>query len=392
MLQTTSEILATTSAYSENKRMGVRILVIEDVHALRSDLVELLRLEGFEVQGAENGRIGLDIAYEFKPDLVVCDIMMPELDGYGVLEGMRAEPDLRTVPFIFMTAKTDRSDIRRGMGLGADDYLTKPVENDELLAAIRARLDKRVTIEEMTEVKLTQLRDSITTALPHELRTPLNTIIGFSDMLMMEAPDIVPEQVLEWAGHINNSALRLHRLVENYLTYVRIQALMSDPKRLSNLRKQFTSTPHITAEHQAIFRAQSAQREADLTLHHGIPAPILIGEHDLMKILDEILDNAFKFSEAGTPVIVQTGVEPAEDGDVFRIRVTDYGRSMSQEQIKAAGAYMQFDRVMYEQQGSGLGVAIARGLTELYDGRFEIEGEQNDHLTVTLTFGLVPFH
>ncbi|KXK51676.1 MAG: putative two-component response regulator receiver protein [Chloroflexi bacterium OLB13] len=224
MLQTTSEILTATSAYSENKRMGVRILIIEDVHALRNDLVELLRLEGFEVQGAENGRIGLDIAYEFKPDLVVCDIMMPELDGYGVLEGMRAEPDLRAVPFIFMTARTDRSDIRRGMGLGADDYLTKPVENDELLAAIRARLDKRVTIEEMTEIKLTQLRDSITTALPHELRTPLNTIIGFSDMLMMEAPEIAPEQVLEWAGHINDSALRLHRMVENYLTYVRIQA------------------------------------------------------------------------------------------------------------------------------------------------------------------------
>ncbi|NOG50968.1 MAG: response regulator [Chloroflexi bacterium] len=167
MLQTTNEILTATSAYSENKRMGVRILIIEDVHALRNDLVELLRLEGFEVQGAENGRIGLDIAYEFKPDLVVCDIVMPELDGYGVLEGMRAEPDLRAVPFIFMTARTDRSDIRRGMGLGADDYLTKPVENDELLAAIRARLDKRVTIEEMTEIKLTQLRDSITTALPH---------------------------------------------------------------------------------------------------------------------------------------------------------------------------------------------------------------------------------
>ena len=179
--------------------MTPKILVIEDVHALRSDMIEMLRLEGYDVAGAENGVTGLEMAQAFQPDLVLCDIMMPVLDGYGVLQGMRSEPNLRTIPFIFLTAKSDRTDVRRGMGLGADDYLTTPVENEELLAAIRARLNQRETIEEMTESKLTQLRQSITTALPHELRTPLNAIIGFSDMLMVEAPHITPSQVLEWA-------------------------------------------------------------------------------------------------------------------------------------------------------------------------------------------------
>ena len=366
--------------------MTAKILVVEDNHALRSDMIEMLRLEGFDVAGAENGVVGLNVAREYRPDLVVCDIMMPELDGYGVLEGVRVDPNLRTIPFIFLTAKTDRTDIRRGMGQGADDYLTKPFENEELLAAIKARLTARFTIEEMTEVRLTQLRDSITTALPHELRTPLNTIIGFSDMLMMEAPQNTPEQVLEWATHINSSALRLHRLVENYLTYVRIQSLLADTKRLANIRRQVCGNPHIAAEHQAIYAAQRTHREADLSLRHGQPAAIMIAEHDLNKVMDEILDNAFKFSDPGTPIILQTGVERFGDDDCFCIRLTDYGRGMSDEQIEGVGAYMQFDRVLYEQQGSGLGLAIARGLTEMYEGSITIESLQNDYMTVTLAY------
>jgi two-component system, sensor histidine kinase and response regulator len=370
--------------------MTPKILVIEDVHALRSDMIEMLRLEGFDVAGAENGVVGLKVAKEFRPDLVLCDIMMPELDGYGVLHGMRADPGLRAIPFIFLTAKSDRTDIRRGMGLGADDYLTKPVENEELLAAIRARLNQRVNIEELTEVKLTQLRQSITTALPHELRTPLNTIIGFSDMLMMEAPQITPEQVLEWAGHINSSALRLHRLVENYLTYVRIQSLMADTKRLAAIRRQITGNPHINAEHQAIFTAQRFNREADLVLRHGTPAPILMGEHDLNKVMDEVLDNAFKFSDSGTAIVLQTGVEMMNGEDRFVIRLKDDGRGMSPEQIRGVGAYMQFDRVLYEQQGSGLGLAIVRGLTEMYDGSMFIESVPNEFLVIALSYRIAP--
>lgn len=366
--------------------MTPKILVIEDVYALRSDMVEMLRIEGFDVAGAENGVVGLEMAQTFLPDLVLCDIMMPVLDGYGVLYGMRAEQRLRAVPFIFLTAKSDRTDVRHGMGLGADDYLTKPVANEELLTAIRARLDKRLSIDEMAESKLTQLRQSITTALPHELRTPLNTIIGFSDMLIMEAPQLTPTQVLEWAGHINTSAQRLHRLVENYLTYVRIQSLLADQKRLAAIRSQVTGNPHINVEHQAIYSAQRFSREADLALQHGTPVPILMGEHDLNKVMDEVLDNAFKFSAPGTQILLQTGLEMLDGREYFTIRLTDHGRGMTPEQIRGVGAYMQFDRLLYEQQGSGLGLAIARGLTEMYDGTIQIDSEPGTYMTVTLAY------
>ncbi len=119
-----------------------KILLIEDNEDVRENTADILELANYEVVTAENGRIGLKKAKQFKPDLVVCDIMMPELDGYGVLKALAIEDEMATVPFIFLTAKTDRADMRLGMNLGADDYLTKPFEETELLDAISCRLKK----------------------------------------------------------------------------------------------------------------------------------------------------------------------------------------------------------------------------------------------------------
>ncbi len=117
-----------------------KILVIEDEPEMRRNIVTLLRFHQYEPIGAENGRQGLDLARRISPDLILCDVMMPELDGYGVLQALQADASLAGVPFIFLTAKGEKDDLRSGMNLGADDYLTKPVGNAELVSAIEARL------------------------------------------------------------------------------------------------------------------------------------------------------------------------------------------------------------------------------------------------------------
>ena len=117
-----------------------KILVIEDEPEMRRNLATILKLEKFTALAAENGRTGLDLARREKPDLILCDIMMPELDGHEVVQALRNEPALASIPFIFLTAKGEKSDLRSGMELGADDYLTKPVSKADLLGAIRARL------------------------------------------------------------------------------------------------------------------------------------------------------------------------------------------------------------------------------------------------------------
>jgi DNA-binding NarL/FixJ family response regulator len=121
-----------------------KILVIEDESEMRRNLTTILRLEKFHPLPAENGRVGLELAKKERPDLILCDVMMPELDGYGVIAALRADAETVTIPFIFLTAKGEKPDRRAGMNLGADDYLTKPVAKADLLAAIHSRLQRAV--------------------------------------------------------------------------------------------------------------------------------------------------------------------------------------------------------------------------------------------------------
>jgi len=120
-----------------------KVLLIEDESQTRENLALILRMEGFEAVTAGNGRIGLETANREKPDIILCDVSMPELDGHEVLRALRADPDTASIPFIFLTARGERQDLRCGMNLGADDYMVKPVEPDELLAAIQTRLDRQ---------------------------------------------------------------------------------------------------------------------------------------------------------------------------------------------------------------------------------------------------------
>jgi DNA-binding NarL/FixJ family response regulator len=117
-----------------------KILVIEDEPEMRRNITALLRYCHYEAIGAENGRHGLEAARREKPDLILCDVMMPELDGHGVLQALQKDASLARIPFIFLTAKGEKDDLRSGMNLGADDYLTKPVANTDLVEAIEARL------------------------------------------------------------------------------------------------------------------------------------------------------------------------------------------------------------------------------------------------------------
>ena len=119
-----------------------KVLLIEDDMALRENTAELLELSNYEVTTAPNGRIGIDLAIANPPQIVVCDIMMPEVDGYGVLEALSSNPSTSHIPFIFLSAKTEHKEIRKGMDMGADDYLTKPFEEEELISAIESRIAK----------------------------------------------------------------------------------------------------------------------------------------------------------------------------------------------------------------------------------------------------------
>lgn len=140
----------------------VKILIIEDEVEIRSNLVELLGLEGYDVVSADNGVTGLLGAMENTPDLIICDVMMPELDGYDVLQALRQDPKTLTIPFLFLTALADKGDIRRGMALGADDYLTKPFTRNDILTAVESRLQRQAASQSQTiNQKIVELQQEI---------------------------------------------------------------------------------------------------------------------------------------------------------------------------------------------------------------------------------------
>lgn len=360
-----------------------RILVVEDAHSLRRDIVEMLGFEGYEVFDAENGKRGVDRARETLPDLIICDIMMPVMDGFQVLDALRSDPATATIPFIFLTARADRLDWRIGMQSGADDYLTKPFTAKELIATVNARLERHAAIVRTSEQKIEVLRGNIITAMPHELRTPLNVIMGFSNLLMMDAGVVDTRHIENMCGHINSAANRLYRLVENYITYGYTELLLSDERRRALLRNGLMFHPRASMQVYAQDRTRQYGRESDLVLEITDAERLAIHEDYFKKVVEELIDNACKFSTLGTPITVRAGLEA--DGH-YHLRVNDHGRGMTLEQITQIGAYMQFERRVHEQQGSGLGLIISQRLVQLHGGSVTITSTKDDGTTIHATF------
>jgi signal transduction histidine kinase len=366
--------------------MTTKILVIEDADALRRDIIEMLSFEDFEVRGAGNGREGVNVARSYRPDLIICDIMMPELDGYGVLAELQQDGAGITVPFIFLTARSDKGDVRTGMDAGADDYLTKPFTARELISCVRRRLNTRDKREEKTHQRLEELRESIILALPHELRTPLTGILGFSDILIADAEVMEADHIVEMAQYIHNAAQRLYRLTENYVVYAQLEVMRSDRNRVQAMRQFTTNTPRSVIENVAYLKAQYYRRENDLELSLLDDSSVKIVEDNLKKIVEELVDNAFKFSPPGSVVSIKSRLVD----DQYELEILDHGRGMASEEIERVGAFMQFGRPLFEQQGSGFGLAIVRRAIELHGGEFKIDSCLGEYTRMTISLPAVP--
>ncbi len=356
-----------------------KILVIDDEEWLREMMQLALRQKGFDVIQAENGTRGIELARKELPDLIMCDVNMDKVDGYVTLSSLRNEPATAAIPFILMTGLADNDGMRHGMELGADDYLAKPFTIDALYAAVDARLKKTQTLRAEAERKLTDLRDNLSLMLPHELRTPLNGILAYGEILSAEAATLPPAEIAEMGQVIHQSGKRLERLVENFLIYAQLELLGSDAQNLRVLRSKTTRAAAQVIETRARAQAQAANRAADLLLELGDWA-MPMSEDYLAKVVDELVQNAFKFSSAGGRVRVELAADP----HAVWLAVSDAGRGFSTEQIARVGAYMQFDRRMQEQQGLGLGLSIARRLTELHGGTLAIQSEKGAGTTVTV--------
>jgi signal transduction histidine kinase len=356
------------------------ILIIEDEAPLRLTLAERLTLEGFRVQTAPNGPAGLRLVQEQAPDLILCDIMMPGMDGYAVLQALQANDRTAAIPFIFLTAKTDPRQARIGMNVGADDYLCKPVSKAELLVAIRARLWKYDQQRERLEGEVLAARREVVRKLPHELLSPLAGLLNTSELLENADAAMPMESVRSLGRLIRISSQRVHRTVRRFLLYAELDAASQHPEAQTRLRgtDYIPATAWISALAEHI--AKQDCRMDDLRL--DLPAvELAMAPTHFSVLVAQLVDNAFKFSAPGQPVQIHLALSP-EGGCELTVR--DQGCGLTPEQVRQVSAFRQFASDLWAQPGTGLGLALVAHLTALYGGTYTLASEPGQGTTVTV--------
>lgn len=364
--------------------MSTRILVIEDERDIRRILRQILELNRYEIAEAATGPEGLQAAIQQRPDLIICDVALPGMDGFAVLLELRRNPATESIPVIFLTARAERANIRLGMNLGAEDYLTKPFAADELLHSVAARLQRRATLEARIQQELDGLRLSFTQSLPHELLTPLSAILALAALLEKEADSISRPQLRDLSRLIRESAERQQHLVNRLLAFAALEMAAHDPATQAEWLRHVVPSARAIMEPAVRAAAKKAGRTDDLRLNLA-DAALALEDRWLTTLAVELCDNAFKFSSPRQPVQLTSRVE----GGQFVLVCQDQGRGMTAEQVAAVSAYRQFDRPRQEQKGLGLGLAIVRLITELHRGQLQLTSQPQAGTTVTVRLPLV---
>ena len=329
---------------------------------------------------AKDETTGLKLAQQHSPQIILCELSASGINGYHFLEQIRQNQDTAIIPVIFLSNTLEPDQHRKAMEMGADDILFAPYSEQDLEKAIAARLTRQTTILRRSQQELEQLRYNIAVFLPHEIRTALTGIIAGTDLLLNSSIPLDFSVMRELLNCIKLSGKRLSQLAHNFLLYSQLKAVAYDPVKIQNLRNQETDSAHNNIAQISLKQTHRYHRQEDLTLDLQ-EASVKIGKSHLMKLVEELIDNACKFSEPGTPIEVRS----QRQKDYLVLSISDRGRGMTSQQIENIGLGIQFDRSIYEQQGFGLGLAIAQDLVQLYGGKLQISSIPQETTKVTLT-------
>jgi len=360
-----------------------RILLVDDSDLILDSTATLLQIEGYEIITASDGESGVELAVKEIPDLIICDVSMPGMSGYDVVEKIRANKITMSIPFILLTAFTDKSKMREGMERGADDYLTKPYTKKELLAAIDSQWKKFGNVETKVQEKVETVGKNLNYALPHEFRTVLSQLMGCANLLKNNAADIDKEDIIEVATDMISVITRLTRITDNFLLFTKLETAADSKDSISQLRAIKSAEPCACLVDIIDSASMRYNRVGDIEIQNVVmDITIAMGWEFFCKLITELLDNALKFSQSGSKVTIDA--ELAEN-NLLKIVISDTGIGMTHEQITNVGAYMQFQRDIYEQQGVGIGLIIAKRIVEIHGGTFKIESEKNVGTSIVFT-------
>lgn len=358
--------------------MSKRILIVEDERDIRDSLKTILELNDFIVHTAENGQIGLEKAEEKKPDLILCDVMMPVLDGFGLLEQLRKK-GIET-PLIFLTAKAQYNDLRTGMNLGADDYIFKPFKSAELLQSIERRLERKDQLEQHLKKLINSLEQTIILMVGHEFKTPMHGILSFTNLIKQKASELANNEIEDFCNYLESSSNRLQQTFSKIKTYYDLKlsgiAPVSDRRniKLGQLVKNI-----------CIQVAKEYNRESDLVFSDIDEKEVVLSVELFSIALYELVDNAFKFSENGKKVRVSASFR----SNGINIEIIDEGNTCKAAELRLhSGIIGQVKRKKLEQQGLGIGLALALLIIHSQNGQILFEDIQPSGIKTEILLNL----
>jgi two-component system sensor histidine kinase/response regulator len=374
----------------ENKPL---ILIVDDIPKNLQVLSSILNIEGYQISFASDGKQALSVVETTIPDLILLDIMMPEMDGYEVCKQLKENEKTKDIPVIFLTGKAESEDVVSGLKLGAVDYVTKPFNSAELLTRIRTHLELKISRDLLMKYnnelvaardelkKLNASKDTFFSIIAHDLRGPFSGFLGLSELLLDEYDDLDQAEISQIADSMHKAAKRLYSFLENLLEWSRTQMGRVEffPNRLdvSETITRIFSLFSVTADEKKISTISNIPKDTFVFADNNM----------LNTILRNLISNALKFTRQGGEITVNT---EKKDNGFLIVSVSDNGVGMNDE---AKDKIFRLDTKhstpgTANEQGSGLGLLLCKDLVEKHNGIIWVDSELGKGTTFYFTLPL----
>jgi light-regulated signal transduction histidine kinase (bacteriophytochrome) len=356
-----------------------KILIIEDNISLNEELSDWFTFEGFEVWSAGNGIQGIEMAYQLLPDIILCDIMMPDMNGTEVIGNLRKNITTRLIPFIFMTALSGRNNIRTGMELGADDYITKPFTRQELIKTVNIRLKKAENIREHTDSKAqertAQLNftnrelEAFSYSVSHDLHTPLRALNGYASILIEDYSDVLDSEGKRMLNAIVDQSRKMGCLIDDLLSFSRIN--------MNEIKISAIDMHNLAINVYNELTTDAVKEKIDF---HISDIDVTYGDASMIKqIWVNLISNAIKYTSKIAKPAIEIGSSNAETETIFYIK--DNGAGFDMEYYdKLFGVFKRLHSTR-QFEGNGVGLAIVHRIVQRHQGRVWAESEVNKGAT-----------
>lgn len=360
----------------ELDKKNFKVLIVDDVPGNLKVLTDILKGDGYNVRPVTNGMLALQVASNEKPDLILLDILMPDMDGYEVCHRLKEDQNLNDIPVIFISALNETNDIVKALNSGGADYITKPFKSEEVTARVATHIKIYQQRKELQELNAT--KDKFFSIIAHDLRGPFTSFLGYTRMMVEDVPSLNLDEIQNMTGILNKSAVNLYSLLENLLEWARMQRGIT-----RFIPESFLLTDKIS---NCMELTDDAARKKEIETDINIPGHLEVFADVRMfeTVIRNLITNAIKFTPRGGRVTVSAR---NADLDLVEISIHDTGIGINKDMI---GKLFHLD----EQTGRkgtegeptvGLGLIICKDFIEKNNGKIWVDSEVGKGATFYFT-------